>query len=305
MILAMAAFGLRAGEEIDPYDQSIVPLEQDSTDPNLAKIVMVPGVKSHGPNDHEYFAGLLMLSDMLKQTPGVTTVMTKDGWPKNEKVFEGAKAIVFFSDGRGGHPLAKPGRLDVLQKQIDAKAGFVCLHYAVDYNKAEGERVIKWLGGFYDVAISTNPFWVADYKTLPEHPITNGVKPFSFRDEWYYNMRFVPDMKNVTVILKAVPPDNTRGTADAKSHPGREEVTAWAYEREDGGRSFGFTGGHSHKFWANDDYRRIVVNGILWSAKIEVPKTGAKCDLINPLDRALDWKGKGPKPEGKKAPETK
>ena len=86
-------------------------------------------------------------------------------------------------------------------------------------------------------------------------------------------------MKGVTPILKATPPDDTRGTAAAKKHPGREEIMAWAFDRPDGGRSFGFTGGHYHDNWGDENFRRLVVNAILWSAKLDVPKDGAKVDL--------------------------
>ena len=41
----------------DPYDQSKVPLEVDSPDPHLAKIMLVAGRASHGPGEHEFFAG--------------------------------------------------------------------------------------------------------------------------------------------------------------------------------------------------------------------------------------------------------
>jgi len=295
-MLAVLAVGMgaRAGEEVDPYDQSKVPLEVDATDPNAIKIVLVAGSRSHGPADHEHFAGMAMLADMLKQTPNVFPVIVREGWPKNEKIFEGAKSIAFFSDGRGGHPLAKAGRIDVLQKCMDKGAGFVCLHYAVDYTPKDGDVVQKWLGGYYDPRISINPFWVADYRELPDHPICRGVKPFQLRDEWYYNMNFVPDGKGLTRILQAVPPDNTRGTADAKKYPGRAETTAWAYERPDGGRGFGFTGGHSHKFWANDGFRRLVVNAILWTAKVEIPPQGAKVDL-DPKDLMRNLDDKRPK----------
>jgi len=299
-VLALLAVGLgvRAGEEVDPYDQSKVPLEVEPTDPNAIKIVLVAGRQSHGAGDHEYFAGLAVLAQMLKQTPNVFPVMVRDGWPKNEKIFDGAKSIVVFSDGRGGHPLAKPGRQDVLQKCMDKGCGFVCLHYAVDYDTKDGDRVQKWLGGYYDGRISVNPFWVADFKELPDHPVCRGVKPFKQNDEWYYNMNFVPDGKGLTHILKAVPPDNTRGTADAKKYPGRAETTAWAYERPDGGRAFGFTGGHSHKFWANDDFRHLVVNAILWSAKVEIPPQGAKAAL-DPKDLKCNLDDKRPKPKAK------
>ena len=59
---------------------------------------------------------------------------------------------------------------------------------------------------------SVNPWWTPDFKELPQHDITRGVKPFSINDEWYYHMRFVDGMKGVTPILSAVPPLNTSGT---------------------------------------------------------------------------------------------
>ena len=104
-------------------------------------------------------------------------------------------------------------------------------------------------------------------------------------------MLFTP--ASSTLTMSDVPPDATRKTADAAKHPGRTEITAWAYDRPDGGRGFGFTGGHRHKNWANEDFRRLVVNAILWSAKIDVPKDGApvKFDEAN-LNRNLDDKRK-------------
>ncbi len=294
LVLSRSASAADPPADIDPYDQSKTPVEVNSAEPGLIKIVLVAGPPSHGPGDHEYFAGMALLANQLRQTPGVFPVIVRNGWPKNEKVFDGAKSIVFFNDGRGGHPIAqeKGRRMNLLQQYIDKGAGFACLHYAVDYDPKDGERVQKWLGGYYDIRTSINPFWLADYKEFPDHPICRGVKPFKQQDEWYYNMSFVPDGKGVTHILKAVPPDGTRGTADAKKYPGRAETTAWAYDRPDGGRAFGFTGLHSHKFWANDNYRRVIVNGILWTAKVEIPATGTPC-VLDPKDLAhnLDFKG--------------
>ena len=69
---------------------------------------------------------------------------------------------------------------------------------------------------------------------------------------------------------------------------------AWAYERPDGGRGFGFTGGHFHRNWADENFRRVVVNAILWTAKVDVPEGGAKVEF-DPADlnKNLDKKGKG------------
>lgn len=287
---------------VDPYDQSQVPLEvEPPSDFKGKRVLLVAGKASHGPGDHEFFAGCAILMNLLKQNPGVFPIMVRDGWPKNEKLLETADVLVFYLDGRVNHPVVQGNRMDLIQKQLDRGAGWVNLHYAVDYLPQHGERVLGWMGGYYDLRVSTNPHWEAVIRSLPKHPITRGVKPFTIHDEWYYNMRWAGDVVNVsevkglTPILQAVPPDNTRRTDDAKKYPGRLETLAWAYERPNGGRSFGFTGGHRHANWADPDFRRIVVNAILWTAQLEVPEEGAKVDF-DPADlnKNLDRKGKGP-----------
>src|SRR5262245_44627950 len=275
----------------DPYDQSGVPIEAQPTDTSLNKIVLVAGRQSHGPGEHEFFAGSAILMKLLKQTPGVFAVMARDGWPKNpEKTFADAKAVVFYMDGGSGHPIIQKDHQKVVQDLIDRGVGFVNLHYAVEYPKSKSDHILAWLGGYYETGFSTNPHWKADFKSMPEHAITRGVKPFEILDEWYFNIRFAPESKHVTPILKATPPDRVRGTPDAKKHPGREEIVGWGFERAKGGRSFGFTGGHFHRNWGDENFRRVVVNAILWSAGLEVPKEGAKVefdptDLKKNLDR--------------------
>ena len=292
--LGLAGSGwLLGAAEVDPYDQSGVLLEKQPTDSSLKKIVIVAGRRSHGPGDHEFFAGSALLMKMLQQTPGVSVVMARDGWPKNPKTFDDTKAVVFYMDGGGGHPIIQKEHKEVVQKLMDQGVGFVNLHYAVEYPKSQSDHVLQWLGGYYETNYSTNPHWKADFKKLPEHPITRGVKPFAIQDEWYFNIRFKPEGKDVTPILQATPPDDKRGTAAAKEHKGRSEVVAWAFDRANGGRSFGFTGGHFHKNWGEENFRRLVVNAILWSAKVDVPKDGAKVEMDPAeLNRNLDRKGK-------------
>jgi type 1 glutamine amidotransferase len=281
-LLLGAALGARAAD--DPYDQSKVPIEVQPTDPSLAKILLVAGRPSHGPGDHEFFAGCSVLMKLLEETPGVFPVMARDGWPKHPaETFANARSVVFFMDGGSGHPVIKNDHMAQIQKLIDGGVGFVNLHYAVEYPQKEGKGILDWLGGYYETGYSINPHWDATFEKLPDHPITRGVKPFSIRDEWYYNIRFTPTRKGVTPILTATPPDKTRGTPAAKEHPGRPEVVAWAFDRADGGRSFGFTGGHFHRNWGDENFRRLVVNAILWSAKVPVPSDGARVDL-DPAD---------------------
>jgi type 1 glutamine amidotransferase len=198
-------------------------------------------------------------------------------------------------------------RLETMRRLMDQGVGLVCLHYAVEVPKGEpGDAFLDWLGGYYESGYSTNPHWTAEIKALPEHPITRGVRPFAIRDEWYYNLRFRPEMKGITPIVVARPDDETRkGTTSSPRGPyphvvaasGRDEVLAWTAERPDGGRGFGFTGAHFHKNWGNPDFRTLVLNAILWSAKLDVPSSGVQCNVSEEeLQKNLD-----PKPARKKA----
>jgi type 1 glutamine amidotransferase len=250
------------------------------------KIILVAGGASHGSGDHEHRAGCLLFKACLDKVPGVTTEVYTGGWVPDPKVFDGADAIVIYSDGGGGHPFIQQNRLQVLGDLMKKGVGLGCVHYAVEVpTEKGGKEWLDWIGGYFEVNWSVNPFWTADFKALPEHPVTRGVKPFKQVDEWYYHMRFQPDMKGVTPILSALPPADTlkRGDGPHENNPAvREAVLTnqqpqhvmWVYERPDGGRGFGFTGGHSHKFWANDNFLKPVLNAILWIAKAEVPPEG-------------------------------
>ena len=67
----------------------------------------------------------------------------------------------------------------------------------------------------------------------------------------------------------------------------------WVREREDGGRGFGFTGGHFHRNWGNPDFRKVVLNGLLWIARVEVPAGGADVPVaVDELALNLDPKKK-------------
>ena len=65
----------------------------------------------------------------------------------------------------------------------------------------------------------------------------------------------------------------------------------WGFERADGGRGVGFTGGHWHHNWAHDLQRDAVLAGILWTAGIELPEGGISSasvseeELNNNLDK--------------------
>ena len=79
---------------------------------------------------------------------------------------------------------------------------------------------------------------------------------------------------------------------DGKKYPERQTL-AWATERKDGGRGFGFTGAHNHTNWGIPEFRTLVLNAILWSAKLEVPSDGVQCSVSDDdLKKNLDPKPK-------------
>jgi hypothetical protein len=253
------------------------------------RIVLVAGTPSHAPGDHEFNAGSLLLKACLDKVPGVQASVYLGGWPKDPTAFDQADAIMLFMDGGARHPVIQEDHLQRMGQLMKRGAGLLCAHYAVEVPKDKGgPELLDWIGGYYETGFSTNPHWDGDFKSLPKHPITNGVKPFTIRDEWYFNMRFRPGMKGVVPILAARPSDEDRQGKTASprgpyphivADKGREEILMWAVERPDGGRGVGFTGGHVHKNWGNDNFRKLILNALLWTAKIEVPAEGVQSSV--------------------------
>ena len=128
---------------------------------DTAKIVLVAGRPSHGPGDHEFNAGCKLLAKCLGEVPGIEPVVVTGGWPEDESVFDGARTLVFFMDGGGGHPIIQKDHLETIQKLMDKGVGLVCMHYAVEVPKGKpGDKFLDWIGGYYETGFSTNPHWI-------------------------------------------------------------------------------------------------------------------------------------------------
>ena len=267
------------------------------------KIVFLAGKPSHGPGQHEHRAGCLLLQSCLEKVPGVTSVVYSNGWPAEADAFDGAAAIVVFCDGGRGHPLLQGERLLTIGALMDKGVGLACIHYGVEPTIERGQKeFLDWIGGAFEINWSVNPHWTADFAKMPRHPITQGVSPFKINDEWYFNMRFRDGMEGVTPILTAVPTPDTMNRSDG-THSGNPDVrkmvadsvpqhVAWACERDNGGRGFGLTGAHEHKNWGDENFRKLILNAILWVAKANVPKDGVKLTVTQEqLAQNLDPKG--------------
>ena len=245
-------------------------------------VLMIAGNPSHGFGAHEHYAGLKILEEAIAGSSENVELKVVKGWPGEEDLAK-ADSIVLYCDGQKRHTAMD--HRDELRKRLADGCGLVCIHYAVEMLPGEsGKDWVEMLGGHFEINYSVNPHWVADFKSLPLHPTTNGVKPFATNDEWYFHMRF-SDQGKVTPILSAIAPLDTMSRKDGahSGNPhvrksvekGEPQVVAWAYDRPDGGRSFGFTGGHFHWNWANDDQRRLVCNAIRWTAGDEIEADGS------------------------------
>lgn len=253
------------------------------------RILLIAGKQSHGPGDHEFRAGMLLIQRGLNAQPGIQATVASNGWPTSPAAFEGAAAVIIYADGGAGHPAIQEDRMNFISGLAKKGVGLGFMHYGVEVPKGDpGRAMQEWVGGYYEHEFSCNPFWTPEFKTFPDHPVTRGVTPFSIRDEWYINMRFREDMKGVRPILSAAPSDAVRNGPyvwpqgpypHIQNAKGREEAMMWVREREDGGRGFGFTGGHVHRNWGNASFRKVVLNAICWAAKVEIPARGIEVSV--------------------------
>lgn len=277
-VVIMAALAAPLGKTAEQSGQASIPIERDTRDTKLAKIILLAGEPSSKPGQHEYFADCALIFGWLKQNPGVWPVLART-WPTNESIFDNAKCIVVLMDGGAKHPLIEEARRKKLGELAEQGIGFAVFHQSVDLPKEHADNAKAAIGGAWLADIGCRGHWDMDLKPTGEHPVLRGVKPFTAKgDGWLYNLHFAEKGKFTPLLVGPVP-DKSRTTSDAKEHIGRDEVIAWAYERENGGRAFCFTGIDLHKNWEIESQRKLVVNGVLWSAKVEVPKEGAKVEM--------------------------
>jgi hypothetical protein len=281
-------------------------------------LVLVAGKPSHPPRMHEFNAGVQLLAKCLASVPTIKTHVVLNGWPQDEGLLQVADAVVFYMDGGAKHELVQEHgrRLKLVEGLAKKGVGIGCVHYGVEVVPDQaGDELKRWIGGHYEHMFSCNPIWDPHFAALPDHPIARGVKPFTIKDEWYFNMRFLGGGAGnqphetagtkFTPILVAAPSDAVRSGPyvypqgpypHIQAEKGRAECMAWVVERPDGGRGFGFTGGHFHDNWGNDEFRKVVLNALVWLAKAEVPAGGVVSQVsAADLDANLDPK---PAPNG-------
>ncbi len=252
------------------------------------QVLLVAGKPSHGWNEHEFPSGCNVLADALNQSGLGIRATVSLGWPDNLDTLEDIAAVVVYCDGGSDHVFE--GRVAELERLRSKGTGFVFLHYALEpATDALAAFMTEAIGGYFDLNWSVNPVWNLEAAKLAPSDVTKGVAPFEIEDEWYYHMRF-SEQGVVEPVLSALPPESSLGEDGLRSgNPslraalaaGKLQHLAWRKLGEDGPRGFGFTGGHFHHNWNDASFRKLVLNGIAWTAGVDLPETGVVSDFPN------------------------
>ncbi|WP_166819905.1 ThuA domain-containing protein [Thalassoroseus pseudoceratinae] len=248
-----------------------VPLAVAAENPRPKRVLLL-GQKPDGHpfRTHEYMAGVNLMAEMLQPFENLQTIVVSadDAWSEGPDLIDGADVVVVFLSQGAKWLSADAKRLAAFKHLAQRGGGFVCLHWGMGTRDAEDvPAYVSLFGGCHGGP--DRKYKVVETSARPatiDHPILRGIKPFNVHEEFYYRLKFPAERENHVGLIFADIED-------------REEPVAWAWEREDGGRSFGFSGGHFHKNWKLPEYRRLMVQGILWTGHQPIRQTGIAVDV--------------------------
>jgi putative heme-binding domain-containing protein len=254
-ILDLLAYLEAGGDPLSPAIQK-----------KTTKILLIPTKIDHPYASHMYSHECGVLAKCLSQMPGVEAAVSPDfDWPKDANLLKDVKAIVYYSRP-AGDIILDPFRREQVMKLLKAGVGYAAIHWATDASPKFGPEYQDILGGYFHNSFGgLNVSKRALVQLVPDHDVCRGWKPYDLRDEWYLRLKFHPKAQPILKVIV----------------DGKDQVVAWTFDRPDskGGRSFGCTLGHFHENFEIEAFRRALVNGILWTAHVEVPRDGAPVSL--------------------------
>jgi type 1 glutamine amidotransferase len=242
-----------------------------AAEPSARRLLLVgQGSDGHPPGTHEFMAGVKIIEKLLSSVEGVQTTVTKadEPWPEGPALIDKSDGIVLFVTQGAEWMQLDSQRHAALKRLAQRQGGIVALHWAV------GAKDAKYIEGQLELLGGTRGGPQRKYQVLEtdvkiagrKHPIVSGLKDFRINDEFYYRLDFVKAPSSIHPLLTARIDDN-------------DETVCWSWERPDGGRSFGFVGIHFHSNWQRPEYRRLVVQGILWTLQLPISEEGLGVDI--------------------------
>ena len=233
------------------------------TQPGQPKKLLLLAQKpdGHPPATHEYRPGLELLARLLAKTPGlqITLVSADEPWSEGPELLKQADGVVMFLSEGAKWTQADPRRADALAALAQRGGGISALHWGTGTKDAANiEPFLKLVGACHGGPDRRYKVLEAAAIVNKKHPVAAGLADFRVRDEFYYKLKREPGIVPLLEVLIE----------------GQPETVAWAWQRPDGGRSFGFTGLHFHENWRLSEYRRLVVQGVVWTMELPIPVEG-------------------------------
>lgn len=233
------------------------------------RVLLLGQKRDHPPASHEYMAGMKVLGKLLEGVPGLELSIhnADEPWKDGPELLGKADGIVMFLGEGSRWEQTDPKRLKAL-KDLAARGGAVVgIHWAIGGKDARYIPVhLELMGGCHGGPDRKYTFAETDIKVVdPQHPITFGIHDFRLRDEYYYRLKFARTGTVRPLLTAAI--------------EGRAETAAWAFQRPDGGRSFGFCAMHYHHNWKIPACRRLIAQAVLWTLKLPIPKQGLPVEV--------------------------
>jgi hypothetical protein len=224
-------------------------------------LLLAQGPDGHPVATHEYVAGQQVLAKLLLDVPEVKISIVKaDGdWPDGPAILDKTEHCVLFVSEGAKWVNADPARREAFRRLAGRKGGLSVLHWGMGTRDASNVDPFVQLFG----ACHGGPdrkYKVLETRCTPatDHPATKGIEPFELKDEFYYALKRDPANQDLKPLLTA-------------RIDGQDEMVAWAWERKDGGRSFGFSGLHFHANWKHPAYQKLVAQSVLWTMRLTPP----------------------------------
>ena len=237
--------------------------EQNSDNKRL--LLLWQGPDGHKPTTHEFEAGIRLIGNWFQKNTTYQVMLSKadDKWENGPDLLERADAVVLFISQGSMWIQQTPERLQAFQTFAKRGGGLVGLHWAIGSKRDEDiADFLQLLGATHGGSDRKYSFLETRLRPTSEpHPVTRGVREIKIEDEFYHHLKTVKSSSPIVAVMEA--------KIDMEW-----QMVAWAWERPDGGRSFGFSGLHYHGNWANENYRKLVFQGILWTLKEEIPEQG-------------------------------
>lgn len=225
-------------------------------------LLLAQGPDGHPPGTHEYRAGQRVLKKLLSTTPNLEVTIAEAGadWPTDPAALDKVDGVALFIAEGAQWIHADERRRDMFARFAQRGGGLVAFHWAI------GTRTAEPIDGFVKLFGACHGGPDRKYKFLEttlrpsnaKHPITTGVEPLRVKEEFYYQLKHARDDRLVWLMEAEI--------------DGAAQPVAWAWERPDGGRSFGFSGLHFHENWSQPSYQRLMAQGALWTLKRTPPE---------------------------------